>query len=90
MRSASFFVPALAALSCAAFAQSDATRPQYSFTISDSQVWTDTGLDLAAGDSLSMTAETKTGSDINCSPAGFKAITGNPGAVPLPDPLRAH
>ena len=29
-------------------------------------------------------AETKTLSDTNCSPAGFKVIAGNPGAIPLP------
>jgi hypothetical protein len=84
MKSAWIFAPAFAALSFSASGQTGATPAQYSFSISDSQIWTDTGVDLAAGDSLSITAETKTLSDTNCSPAGFKVIAGNPGAIPLP------
>jgi hypothetical protein len=84
MKSAWIFAPAFAALSFSASGQTGATPAQYSFSISDSQIWTDTGVDLAAGDSLSITAESKTLSDTNCSPAGFKVIAGNPGAIPLP------
>src|SRR5438034_9404436 len=56
MKSAWIFAPALAALSFSASGQTGATPAQYSFSISDSQIWTDTGVDLAAGDSLSITA----------------------------------
>jgi LssY C-terminus len=35
----------------------------YSFAISGAQAWTDTGVDLAAGDTLAITAEPKSGSD---------------------------
>jgi hypothetical protein len=36
---------------------------ELSFTVSGSQVWTDTGSDLSAGDSLSLTAKAKPGSE---------------------------
>jgi len=45
----------------------------YSFTISGSQTWTDTGVDLAAGDDLTLTAEAKPGSDKTCNPQGTAA-----------------
>ncbi|HET8825672.1 MAG TPA: hypothetical protein VFM77_11125, partial [Terriglobales bacterium] len=56
--SAAFFV-LFAATFC--LAQSPAAS-DYSFTISGTQTWTDTGVDLAAGDVVSLTAEAKTGS----------------------------
>ncbi len=43
---------------------------EYSFTISASQPWTDTGVDLAAGATLSFTAEAKPGADASCLPQG--------------------
>lgn len=54
--------------------QSAAPSPSsYSFTISGSQLWTDTGVDLSAGDTLSFTAETKSGADASCVPQGVAA-----------------
>jgi len=84
MKSAWIFASAFAALSFSALGQTGAIPALYSFTISDAESWTDTGVDLAIGDSLSITAETKAGSDTNCSPAGFNVIAGNPGTIPLP------
>ncbi|PYV80853.1 MAG: hypothetical protein DMG93_17485 [Acidobacteria bacterium] len=84
MKSAWIFASAFGALSLSVFGQAGAVPAQYSFTISDFQIWTDTGVDFAAGDSLSIAAETKTGSDRNCNPGGFQVIAGNPGAIPLP------
>ena len=43
---------------------------EHSFTISGAQTWTDTGVDLAAGDVAAITAEAKSGSDAACNPAG--------------------
>ena len=51
-------------------AQSPAAS-DYSFTISGTQTWTDTGVDLEAGDVVSLTAEAKTGSE--CDPKGSSA-----------------
>lgn len=68
--SAAFFV-LFAATFC--LAQSPAAS-DYSFTISGTQTWTDTGVDLAAGDVVSLTAEAKTGSA--CDPKGNSAAQG--------------
>ncbi len=46
------------------------TSPEYSFTISASQPWTDTGIDLSAGDSLAFNAQSKAGSANDCNPNG--------------------
>lgn len=51
-------------------AQSASTN-EYSFTISGTQTWTDTGVDLGAGDVVSLAAETKAGSA--CDPKGSSA-----------------
>jgi len=51
----------------------------YSFTISGTQTWTDTGVDLAAGDVVSVTTETKTGSTCD-----FKGSSAAPGGDKLP------
>jgi len=51
--------------------QNNSTR-EFSFTISAGQAWTDTGTDLAAGDSLSFTAEPKAGSADGCTPSGSR------------------
>lgn len=54
-----------------AFGQSRLENPpEYSFTISASQPWTDTGIDLFAGDSLVFDAASKVGSGNDCSPNG--------------------
>jgi hypothetical protein len=49
--------------------QNTTTASELSFTIAGSQVWTDTGTDLNAGDSVFLTAEAKPGSE-NCGSAG--------------------
>jgi hypothetical protein len=43
-----------------------ASPSQYSFTISGSQPWTDTGIDLSAGDNLTFTTDAKPGNDSTC------------------------
>ncbi len=53
------------------FSCAECGRFGYSFTISGSQTWTDTGVDLTEGDELTLSAQTKPGSDGNCSPQGF-------------------
>lgn len=75
--------PSLLAISACAFAQSGAAPAEYSFTISGSQTWTDTGVDLAAEDSLTLSAETKPGSESNCNPAGFTSTAGDYNKIPL-------
>ena len=55
----------------------------YSFTISGSQTWTDTGVDFAAGDVLTVNAEPKAGSDSSCNPQGTVAVQ-SAEALPLP------
>jgi len=49
---------------------SPASPAQYSFTISASQPWTDAGVDLSAGDTLTFTAGAKPGADASCVPQG--------------------
>ena len=75
--------PALLAISTCALGQSSAAPAEYSFTISGSQTWTDTGVDLSAGDSLTLTAESKSGSDANCTPQGFTSSAGDYSKIPL-------
>lgn len=55
-------------------AQSPA-KSDYSFTISGAQTWTDTGVDLPAGDVVTLTAEVKSGS--GCDPKGNSAALGD-------------
>ena len=55
---------------------------EYSFTISGSQTWTDTGVDLTAGDVLTLTAEAKPGFDSACNPQGTAAASSD--KLPLP------
>ena len=81
MKLTRFFVPALLFISASVSAQSGPA--EYSFTISGSQTWTDTGVDLTAGDSLALTAETKAGSDAICSPQGFTSTAGDNSKIPL-------
>lgn len=63
-------------------AQESTAPASYSFTISGSQVWTDTGVDLAAGDDLSFTAEAKPGTENSCSPAGVPSASSG-AALPM-------
>jgi hypothetical protein len=65
---------------CFCFAQAPSTS-DYSFTISGAQTWTDTGVDLAPGDDLNMSAENNPGSDALCSPEGVREMFGNPGKL---------
>lgn len=53
-----------------AVAQNNTAPVSYLFTISGSQTWTDTGVDLAGGDEVSLSAEPKSGSDSSCNAGG--------------------
>jgi hypothetical protein len=67
------FSTALLVLFAASFCTAQSSSASdYSFTISGAQTWTDTGVDLAAGDVVSLTAETKAGSA--CDPKGSSAV----------------
>jgi LssY C-terminus len=66
-----------------AHAQSEAgavAARDYSFTISTAQPWTDTGVDLQAGDSLDISAKARAGD--GCDPEGTKAAPPAAGATP--------
>src|ERR1041385_512533 len=67
----------LLVLSLSVLAQEeDARAPRkYSFSVSASQTWTDTGVDLAPGDLLTLTTETKADSPSSCTPAGDTNIS---------------
>ncbi len=70
-----------------AFSQTAPASPPpspYSFTISASQPWTDTGVDLSAGDTLSFTAEAASGADSTCAPQGATAPSSSD-KLPLSD-----
>ena len=74
-------------LLCSSLAAVGQTAPaspaQYSFTISASQPWTDTGVDLSLGDTLTFTAEAKTGADASCVPQGSPSPSSD--KLPLSD-----
>jgi hypothetical protein len=53
------------------FGQNLTNPEEYSFTISSAQPWTDTGVDLSAGEALTFTAQTKSGE--KCDPNGATA-----------------
>jgi hypothetical protein len=72
----------LVVVGCTLFASGQTSPSEYSFTISDSQVWTDTGVDLSPGQTLTLTAETKSGSDRKCNPGGFSETAGD-SKIPL-------
>ena len=62
-----------------AVCQSSLENPlEYSFTISASQPWTDTGIDLSAGDSLAFNAQSKAGSANDCNPNGAGSNSRDP------------
>jgi len=77
---------AVAALLCSSVLltgqQSTASPAEYSFTISGSQAWTDTGVDLAEGETLTLNAEAKSAAGNNCNPAGVGASPGE--TLPAP------
>ena len=53
------------------------------FTVLGAQTWTDTGIDLAASDSIFVTGEVKPGSDASCNPNGAQGTQAGDKA-PLP------
>jgi hypothetical protein len=63
--------------------QNTASPAEYSFTISASQVWTDTGVDLAAGEAVSLKAEAKSGAGDNCNPGGITPTASDNLPVPV-------
>lgn len=67
-----------------AFAQNASTPTQgQSFRVSASQTWTDTGVDLAPGDTVALSTESSSGSQSSCSPGGAPASAGSSGSLPL-------
>jgi hypothetical protein len=57
----------------------------YRFTVSTGQSWTDTGVDLAAGNVVVVTAAPHSGS--NCDPAGVNSAAGSGQNLPVPSAL---
>jgi len=88
MRLYSIFINGLALLICAAAvasAQSVAATPapaarDYSFTISTTQPWTDTGVDLQPGDVLEITASARSG---GCDPRGVSGSAQENASLPI-------
>jgi len=82
------FSTAVFVLLCGSLVATGQTAPaspaEYSFTISASQSWTDTGVDLSVGDTLTFTAEAKSGPDANCAPQGTAASSSSD-KLPLSD-----
>ena len=76
-------VPIVLIFSLAALAQDNSQPSKHSLTIGGSQIWTDTGIDVAAGETLTFGSETKPGSDANCSPEGFTNTAGDYSRIPL-------
>jgi hypothetical protein len=76
-------VPIVLIFSLAALAQDNSQPSEHSLTLSGSQIWTDTGIDVAAGEMLTFRSETKPGSDANCSPEGFINTAGDYFRIPL-------
>jgi len=70
-------------LSCwlAAVSQTTPDPADHSFTVSASQLWTDTHLDFSASDTLSLTAQAAPESDSSCTPQG--TATGPSEQLPL-------
>jgi hypothetical protein len=61
-----------------------ADNTETSLTVSGSQTWLDTGIDVAAGDSVLIAAETKPESDATCSPNGTEGTqAGDKAPLPL-------
>jgi len=87
LKIARFSVPVVVLLcsGLTAFGQTVSESPaDYSFTVSTSQPWTDTGVDLFAGDTLTLTAEAKSGADANCVPQGTSSSSSTE-KLPLSD-----
>jgi hypothetical protein len=56
---------------------------EHTLTLSGAQTWTDTGIDLAAGDTATVTVEAKPGADASCNAWGL-ARTGAGDKFPMP------
>lgn len=69
-------------------AQSVAGKQDLTVQVSPAQAWTDTGLDLQAGDvaeiSATATSAHPSAASPACDPAGLSGATANPGSLPLP------
>jgi hypothetical protein len=83
MKFLSFVVPGVVLITaCAAlnaYGQSAAPAPRdYSFTISTAQPWTDTGVDLQAGEFLAVTTGASSGAK-SCDPAGASSAEASTG-----------
>lgn len=69
-------------------AQSGSTPQQLSFHVSPGPSWTDTGLNLQAGDAVTMSvvsSGSSQSSSNHCDPAGSNGGSANTGSLPLPD-----
>ena len=78
--SVAIFLSLTSTLSAIAQSEAGAAARDYSFTISATQPWTDTGVDLQAGDNLDISAKARAGD--SCDPEGTKAATPAAGATP--------
>jgi hypothetical protein len=74
----------LIAVALSSHAQNTLVPAEYSFTISGSQIWTDTGVDLTDGDEITLSAQRKPETDATCSPQGFTSTAGDWSKIPLP------
>jgi hypothetical protein len=94
MKSSSALLDALRVLFCAVPVVFAASLPlaaqDYKFTVSTAQPWTDTGVDLQAGDVVAIAASSRAGS--GCDPAGVSSSSGEnlPVASALPGALIAR
>jgi hypothetical protein len=66
-----------------AFAQSASAGQTQTFRVSSSQPWTDTGIDLAAGDTVALHTESASGAQSTCAPEGAASSGGSSGNLPL-------
>jgi LssY C-terminus len=72
--------------SMTAFAQNPSAAPsEYSFTISGSQSWTDTGIDLSAGDTLTFTADAQPATDSTCAAPPSASSSSSSDKLPVAD-----
>lgn len=69
---------------CIAFAIAYASAQDYSYKISTTQPWTDTGLDLHAGDTLKISAEGSSSAAGSCTPDGDASAGSQAANLPVP------
>jgi hypothetical protein len=62
--------------------QASPNPAERSFTVSSSQVWTDTGIDLSAGEVLTLTAESESADGKQCDPNGGEGVSSEKAPVP--------